>query len=264
MVQAKLILVEGIPGSGKSTLTDRLHRHLTAQGIRATRYLEGERAHPINLAWHAYLPRAEYEAVLRDHPAHAANIARFATVEPAYALVPYRDGFSVFFGEALGTFFAAREFTYGNTPVLPLHEYTEVVQTRWARFAAQAQADEGLFLVDACFLQHTLHDLLRLYDPGIDAIVAHLARILETVETLRPTLLYITQADVGAALARTAARRNRPSYQTEEAIAFWARRKRMEYEALARLPLRAHILDNTEEQWDTLFETILCALGAYH
>lgn len=262
-METKLIMVEGIPGSGKSTMADRLSRHLASLGLRTTCLLEGERAHPINLAWHAYLTRPEYEAVLREHPLHAANIARYAMVEPDYALVPYRDGFSLFFGDTLGAYFAAREFTYGDGPVLPLAGYTDVVCTRWRRFAEHAMADSGLFVLDASFLQHTIHDLLRLYDPETDVIVAHLDRLLREITPLAPVLFYIAQADIQASLRRTAARRNRPSYQTAEALAFWTRRKRIEYEALARLPLRAYVLDNTEEQWDTLFATMLCALSVH-
>ena len=47
----RLILIEGIPGSGKSTLSARLETWLKDQGIAARLYSEGD-AHPADLACH--------------------------------------------------------------------------------------------------------------------------------------------------------------------------------------------------------------------
>lgn len=44
---SKLILVEGLCGTGKSTLAERLHRYLLEQGISSLFYDEGAKEHPV-------------------------------------------------------------------------------------------------------------------------------------------------------------------------------------------------------------------------
>ncbi|MBN2884106.1 MAG: hypothetical protein JXN10_11300, partial [Clostridia bacterium] len=44
-VMNRLILLEGIPGSGKTTYARRLEEYFTENGLRAKCYLEGEN-HP--------------------------------------------------------------------------------------------------------------------------------------------------------------------------------------------------------------------------
>lgn len=47
MINTKLILVDGIPGSGKSTISHFIARQLNKNGIKAKWYLEGENDHPL-------------------------------------------------------------------------------------------------------------------------------------------------------------------------------------------------------------------------
>ena len=49
-VQTKLILVEGIAGSGKTMTARFLHRHLESQGIGSQAILEGSDPHPVRFA----------------------------------------------------------------------------------------------------------------------------------------------------------------------------------------------------------------------
>ena len=60
--EKKLWLIEGIPGSGKSTAARKLGQTLHAQA-----YNEAE-LHPCDLAWHAVLSRAELDAFIARHP----------------------------------------------------------------------------------------------------------------------------------------------------------------------------------------------------
>jgi adenylylsulfate kinase-like enzyme len=44
--QSKLILVEGVPGSGKTTMAEFVHQWLDRNGIRSRLYGEGSLDHP--------------------------------------------------------------------------------------------------------------------------------------------------------------------------------------------------------------------------
>ncbi len=47
MIHTKLILIEGLPGSGKSTSTTYLRGALQAKGFECRQYLEEDEPHPI-------------------------------------------------------------------------------------------------------------------------------------------------------------------------------------------------------------------------
>jgi len=48
MLNTKLILIEGLPGAGKSTTTEYLQNALNQQGLECRGYLEEDRPHPID------------------------------------------------------------------------------------------------------------------------------------------------------------------------------------------------------------------------
>ena len=59
----KNIFIEGVPGTGKSTLLNRLAQERPE--YRA--YREGDLS-PVELAWCSYMTKDAYEAVLRRYP----------------------------------------------------------------------------------------------------------------------------------------------------------------------------------------------------
>lgn len=68
-MQHRLILVEGIPGSGKTTLANKIKDYLENKGLTAVLFNEGD-AHPADLSWQAYLTTDEYNQLLLDYPDH--------------------------------------------------------------------------------------------------------------------------------------------------------------------------------------------------
>ncbi len=62
-MNTKLILVEGIPGSGKSTFARRIAGHYQALGQTVRLYNEGD-YHPADVAWNACIPLAGLEQAL--------------------------------------------------------------------------------------------------------------------------------------------------------------------------------------------------------
>lgn len=81
--EKKLWLIEGIPGSGKSTAARKLGQTLHAQA-----YNEAE-LHPCDLAWHAVLSRAELDAFIARHPDKERAICENSAVCGEQMLLAY-------------------------------------------------------------------------------------------------------------------------------------------------------------------------------
>ena len=58
-MKSRLILVEGIPGAGKTTTARKIKEKLIEEGKEVILYEEGM-SHPVDMAWNAYLKEDEY------------------------------------------------------------------------------------------------------------------------------------------------------------------------------------------------------------
>lgn len=59
-MNSRLILVEGIPGAGKTTIARKIKEKLIEEGKDVILYEEGV-SHPADMAWNAYLKKEEYD-----------------------------------------------------------------------------------------------------------------------------------------------------------------------------------------------------------
>ena len=83
MLQTKLILLEGVPGAGKSTLAQTLLRHLVRHGIPARWWYEEDADHPV----YVFHDHASLQHVLAELSSgrHAGVVAQALTVWQRFA-----------------------------------------------------------------------------------------------------------------------------------------------------------------------------------
>lgn len=63
-MNSRLILVEGIPGAGKTTTARKIKEKLIDEGKEAIFYEEGM-SHPADMAWNACLKEDEYNDFIK-------------------------------------------------------------------------------------------------------------------------------------------------------------------------------------------------------
>lgn len=260
---SKLILVEGLCGTGKSTLAERFHCYLLHQGIPSLFYEEGAKGHPASLNWHAFFREKEYTELLKRYPDVANDIRSRVINDGSNYLLPYREVQAFTEQDTLYAELKSHELCWTDSPVATLSEFTTSIQRQWRRFAqAASTSDEVIYVLEAVFFQHQIHDLLGHYQAGDRQIELHIQGIADQIAALNPVLIYLTQPSVRDQQVWISTIRSKPRFATEKNIEFMENRKRIEWMLLDRLPFPTYTIENTFENvnqlnWDDVFNKMV-------
>ncbi|MED5016756.1 hypothetical protein P9847_05490 [Paenibacillus chibensis] len=264
MKNTKLIMLEGIPGSGKTTTSQILYQYLIEAGINTKAYVEGSE-HPIDLPFYAYLTKNEYNDVLTKFPQQEEWIQSKSIIEEDYVLTPYKIPEPKPWSEELKTYLSAKEICYSNKVIVPFHTYKEVFYTRFERYVARMSNSDTVTIFESVLFQHQIHDIHRLY-PEVteEEIIEYIRELANIICPLNPVLFYISQNSVEASLQHTAIIRSKPKWSSTETIAYYMKRKKLELKAVESLPFRSYIVNNTDRDWNKMFDDMKNALAITH
>lgn len=268
--ETRLILVEGLPGAGKTTLAQTLADDLRVQGREVALYLEGD-LHPCDLQWISRMDQAVYaEAVESLHQrwrcsarseaweSILAKLRRFSLVEDGFVLTAYTKlAFAdTELWDAIDPF---RNSEVHNARV-PTQAYRDIYQRRWLRFGEKPPGKSTTYVFECAFLQSHVTELLAHHHLDAGEIVDFLNDLLEPVRHLQPELYYVRATDYPLRIREAAAERGEwldglVSYITgspygqyhglegfEGAMAFFSHRIEIECIAMEKLGLPVHVV----------------------
>jgi hypothetical protein len=278
----RLILIEGIPGSGKTTTAARLRDYLTDKGIKVKLYSEGD-PHPADIAWNAYIPLEEYVELIDKTPEHKDSIKNCTTFEKEYALVAYTKlGLDSKDNELL-EYFEAHEVYDGR---VPLDTFKNLHLNRWKQFGFSVEEDLTV-IFECAFLQNHVNELMGAHDKGLDYIINYMQELITAVKDLNPKLIYLVQTDTCETIRRVAEERVSPDKSRwpdwidrvikyiedsqygqkhglkgfDGAIEFFESRKKIELAVIDKLPVDKAVINNPEYKWEEVFEEVLVEVG---
>jgi len=269
-MKTKLIMIEGIPGSGKSTFAQRIADLYTKRGLKVNLYNEGG-FHPTDLAWNACIPVESLNSVLAPYESFRNEIDKNTHIEDDYAIISYtqvKTDDKAFFKEM-----EARE-VYDNR--VPFDVFDELHRKRWSAFGKQAKEKNELTVFECALLQNHVSELMLLRLADIEALKTHVSTLIQTVAELSPILIYLSQPNVRETIGRVAKQRvfengnwidgiihyseNTPYGKLhnikgfEGAVQIFEERKRMEIEIIKSLPISSIILENPNYDWIALWK----------
>ncbi|KNH31936.1 hypothetical protein [Exiguobacterium acetylicum] len=255
----RLFIVEGLPGSGKTTTAEALTSLLQEQQINTRLHIEGDLNHPTDYESVAYLTLCEWTNFQSKYT--SLDVLRFAEVFNDYVLISYRQWQSKQdIPEAALVFLQARDIYE-----LPFELYQSLIFKKWEAFVAQALTTDTTYVFECCFLQNPLTMGLIKYDLPEETLRAYINRLETIIAPLQPVLVYVDQPDVERSFRK--ALNERPtewadgfvSYYTEQAyganrslsgvegtITILQARQALEHQLLILLPFRAKVFRNED------------------
>jgi hypothetical protein len=267
MSKCKLIIVEGIPGSGKTTLATFVKDILHEQGISNRLYCEGDLDHPADFEAVAHFNRSGYESFLSRHAAYRPLLERNVTIAGDDCFLGYRklrleDGQTPP-DELIDEL--AKNDVY-ETPLAS--EYCRLAAKKWQAFVEMAVLSEEVSIFECCFLQNPLTVLLGKHNIAVPDALRHIQTLAKIIQPLQPIVIYLWQQDTRLTLERIA--RERPqdwrefliAYFTQQGwgkatgangfegvIAFYDMRKRVELDLLRQLDITKLVVENANHDW---------------
>lgn len=281
MSSTKLILLEGVPGSGKSTAGAYLQSFLEKTGLPVRFWREGDYENPADFEGVACLKGSRYRHVLSNYPDLVELIREQLTIRADDHLIQYRK-LQQLHAEQIPQKLIVELSGYDVYDGLPMDEYCRLSLQRWHEFEASAEVSEEITILECCFLQNPLTVMLARHnaDPGIAC--EQIIKIAGIIEPLTPLVIYLRPLDVRAALQHVRAERPREWsdfvtwYLTGQAygeahhlegyegvIQFYEMRQKLEVDLLNKLPIRSLTIERADPDWDDYYREIMAFVSPY-
>lgn len=277
----RLILIEGIPGSGKTTISYKVKEYLEAKGKAVRLYREGD-AHPADLAWSAYIELDNYQSLLEKYPELADSIKQQTQIEENHAIVAYTKIQKVFEHKELVQYFEDHEVSDKRVSE---DIFKKLHFKRWQQFAENAEKD-FITVFECSYLQNHVNELLLFHDKDSDYITDYLVELIGTVQNLNPKLIYLVQPDTCETISRVAKERISPDKSKwqdwidrviqyiesspygkahglkgfDGTVQYFDTRKQLELAILEQLPIEKAIINNPDYNWDNVFNQVTAEL----
>lgn len=273
----KLILIEGIPGSGKTSTARFVCDWLAQQGQQPALFLEGDWDHPADYESVACLDESEYARLQRQFPAWVDFLSQHARQKNgewffSYRKIQRQDHAQV--PEAL--FEALARFEIYD---LPAEKHQRLMRQGWQNFAGRALTDQFTYVFECCFLQNPITTLLARHNLPEKAVYQHISNLAEMVRPLQPKLVYLAQANPRATLEKVHAERppEWAEYVTwyltsreygqarglqgfDGVIQFYTARQAFELEVLKTLPISSTVISD-QATWETRYQELTTFLA---
>ena len=262
-MKTKLILVEGLPGSGKSTTARLIHEILTDNQVSAELYMEGNLDHPADYEGVAYFTEEEFEDLLTESGNLSKVFQERVIIKRGRRLLPYMKIKNELGSDIPDELFAA--ISKKDVYELPLEENIAVISESWEEFAKQAAAEEKVYIFECCFIQNPVTVGMVKYGVSDKVTIDYVKKLAEAVEALNPLIVYVKQEDLEKSFRKAVTERSKDwlngfvHYYTSQGyglekglsgldgtIDVLKARQELEYRILDHLPMTSYILNNSK------------------
>ncbi|MEK4854012.1 hypothetical protein NST04_29520 [Paenibacillus sp. FSL H7-0756] len=217
MKQPKLVLIEGLPGFGKSTAAQLVYEILTEMNMGAQLVLEGNLDHPADYEGIACLTLAEYDEMFRTSGIPGEVLSAHTTCQDNNYLVGYLKIINEY-GPLLPKEWMDR-LTRKDVYELPLAQHRKLITARWRQFTESALRGPDTYVFDCCFIQNPVTMGMIRHDAAEEYMISYIQELEAIIKPLNPLLIVIEQDDLELAFRKAV--RERPLEWSEGFIRYY-------------------------------------------
>ena len=194
----RLILLEGLPGTGKTTNAYRLFEQLVRNG-RDVRWLhEVSQPHPTLFFSESCLTKAEYSLFLEQYPDAAEMLNGIAEVRATTVGIDYLTAARSMPGQENSAWYQA--LLRYDAMDFPLERYEPMALEKWEAFVNEALQNDTVYILDSGIFQYQIFTYL-LNGAAYPRLAGFVRRVMKMLKSLRPALIYLYRENTEDAIA---------------------------------------------------------------
>lgn len=191
----RLLLVEGLPGTGKTTTTQRLSEHFTSKDEKVITLFEGDGQMPCDFYETAGIPADEFDAFRAQHPETTDDLWGIAlrTTNYVYLRLDRCSGF-------IADVFRKWDMGDERNRQVRVDQYISCALERLDHWVASNIDNENTAIIDSGFLQNPINELL-FRGASNDEVCAFVQSVAQKLGPLNPMCVYLRRESAQAAIA---------------------------------------------------------------
>ena len=210
-MSTKLILVEGLPGSGKTTVAKMIHQQLLKANAQSVLYLEGDLSHPADYDGVAYFTPEQFQQLKKNHTKNHTILEDIAIlIEDGY-IFPYKkilQDKKTFLPEKL-----LKDIFEKDIYELPLEKHMHLILKRWKKFVQKQQKQKSITIFECCFIQNPVTVTMIREHAAKDITKNYIQQLAKIIQPLDPLLIYLEKVDLKASFERIIQERPKSWYE---------------------------------------------------
>ena len=207
----RVILLEGLPGTGKTTNSYRLFEQLVRNG-RDVRWLhEVSQPHPTLFFSESCLTKEEYRRFTEKYPEAADMLGSIAEVRATTVGIDYLTAARRMPGQKNAAWY--RELLQYDVMGFPLERYEPAALEKWEAFVHQALRNEKIYILDSAAFQYQIFTFL-LNGADYPRLAGFVRGIMKLLSPLRPALIYLYRENTEDSIAFLERQRGRKDLES--------------------------------------------------